>query len=705
MSLYSNHKSSCLSNIREMLTHLGDVALYRQIFILAGEEVWQKKILQDILLEHEKDSLWVGENAPEVFPSIPFNKAKLWLGNEKFFVIFDANKNFDVDSFAAISGIVLGGGGFFLLFPEEEKWNNIYSSCFGKRLLQSINDLSELTLIKQNNESFKFFYSQPELNEIEDCSSPFLSDDQQYVVETIEKNALEDKNTPIVLISDRGRGKSAALGITAARLVSTGIKKIAITAPRLRAVDTIFKHISELLPNAVITRGRISIDDSVIQFYSPDQIMNENIKSDVLLVDEAAAIPIPLLTTFLNRFPQCIFATTVHGYEGTGRGFSLRFFDVLDKYNENWIKLLMEKPIRWAENDPLENWMFDLLCLDAELVDDEHISNIIVGKIEYRLVEKNELINNQVLLKDIFSLLVLAHYRTRPKDLKNLLDDERISVYVAFYDKYAVAVSLVIKEGHFSSSLSSDVYRGERRPSGHLLAQTLTYHCGIENAAIFNYSRIMRIAVHPSIQHKGIGTALVEVIIHHAKENGADAIGASFGMTKGLLNFWQLLKFKTVRIGFTQEQSSGEHAAVMLLPLSPNGENISQEASVRFSGQLPYWFDDILKNIPLEIMSLFKKGKVDNSSLTDFEKADLQSYIKYSRNYELCIAALNKLVLIKSEEINCKDFPEIFRDLIIKKVRNKADWKDIAKEMALSGKNEARQAFHEAIVYLYDDTP
>ena len=139
-----------------------------------------------------------------------------------------------------------------------------------------------------------------------------------------------------------------------------------------------------------------------------------------------------------------------------------------------------------------------------------------------------------ILLKEVFALLVLAHYRTRPKDLKSLLDDEEISLYVTLNNKHVVAVALVISEGLFSDSLSTLVYQGKRRPKGHLLAQALTYHCGVEHAAMLDYARVMRIAVHPELQQQGIGTALLDFIISNEKQNSRDAIGTSFGMNKFL---------------------------------------------------------------------------------------------------------------------------------------------------------------------------
>ncbi|TGD49198.1 hypothetical protein C9F10_05710, partial [Salmonella enterica subsp. enterica serovar Poona] len=47
--------------------------------------------------------------------------------------------------------------------------------------------------------------------------------------------------------------------------------------------------------------------------------------ADWLVFDEAAAIPSPLLLQLVSRFPRILLTTTVQGYEGTGRGFFLKF--------------------------------------------------------------------------------------------------------------------------------------------------------------------------------------------------------------------------------------------------------------------------------------------------------------------------------------------------------------------------------------------
>jgi len=688
------------SQIRDVLSLGSNVNQCRQIMIFSGDKIWQQNLSKNIMAGFEESSLWLGTDAPEIFQNIPVNKAHSWLGKEKQVVIFDANSDFDPDSFAAISGIVVGAGFFILLMPEEEKWKEVYSSYFGQRLINSIKSNSAITLVKQNDKEISLTNNDVAKENILTCKKPYLTADQQNAVESIEGQVVRATNNPVILISDRGRGKSATLGIATAKLVKAGIKNIVITAPRLRATDIFFKHLAEQLPDAIVTRGKVILGDCRIQFFSPDQLILEDINADLLMVDEAAGIPVPLLTSLLDKYSQCVFATTVHGYEGTGRGFSLRFNKVLNKQKPGWIKLQMQTPVRWPVNDPLEKWMFNLLCLDAEIVGASLYGKVEINNIEHRLVTKEQLVDNEVLLNEVFALLVLAHYRTRPKDLKSLLDDESLSLYIAFYQQHVIAVAMVMTEGGFTDALSTQVYRGERRPQGHLLAQSLTYHCGIENAATFDYARIMRLAVHPELQQQGIGTALLEYIISNEKTLGRDAIGTSFGMTNDLLNFWKKSKFNIIRVGLTREQTSGEHAAILLLALNDSGTKIFDEAQQRFNNQIPYLISDVLKDLPAEIINNFAHQVDPSENCNIFNKTDLFSFINYSRNYELCIAALNKFVIFKQNEIAERTFPDDFRSILNKKVIDKLSWENIVTELNLTGKNAARKLFHSAIVHL-----
>lgn len=689
------------SQIRDLLSQKPDSARHRSVLVLAGDADWQKESLTKILRDHENDSLWLGDDPMPGIPTVPVKQAHSWLGREKQVVIFDANSFFNTDAFAAISGIVVGGGVFILLMPAVEQWDNVYLSFFGQRLIHNLTSTPELILVKQTDTSINFS-AEKIATANQKCIEPFLTSEQQFVVEAIESEVRHKSYNPIVINSDRGRGKSAAIGIAAARLLEIGVKTIAITAPRLFAAEIIFKHIAILLPQADLAQGKVIYKKRSVQFYSPDQLVAEDIKAEMLFVDEAAAIPVPLLTSLLNKYPFCVFATTVHGYEGTGRGFAVRFYKVLNEQKPGWKKCLMKTPVRWAENDPLEKWMFRLLCLDAEVASADEIGIIDHSQLEFTVLNRLQISKDESLLKEVFALLVLAHYRTQPSDLQRMLDDAQITLYIVKHNGHVVSVALVNHEGDFSHSLSKQVYRGERRPQGHLLAQALTYHCGVEDAATLHYARIMRIAVHPECQQQGIGTKLLEFIIKHEKQSACDAVGTSFGMTPALLNFWGKSGLEVVRIGFRKEQTSGEHAAIMIIALSAKGDKVKREAQERFSGQLSFWFEDVLKDLPLEIKQRFPSGQVKPVMLKELDKKDLNAFILYSRNYELSIAALNKLVLLKQAEIADEKFPDHFRKVLNLKVIEKTGWKDIVTKLNLNGQNEARELFSQAINYLYN---
>lgn len=48
--------------------------------------------------------------------------------------------------------------------------------------------------------------------------------------------------------------------------------------------------------------------------------------ADLVLVDEAGAIPLPLVKEVIQRAPLVLLSSTVSGYEGTGRSLSLKLF-------------------------------------------------------------------------------------------------------------------------------------------------------------------------------------------------------------------------------------------------------------------------------------------------------------------------------------------------------------------------------------------
>ena len=673
---------------------------HRRVLLLRGSRGWQVSLLKAISREVYRESLWIGEKI-DFMPSVLYVKAKQLLGQEKDCIVFDASHDLHVDALAVSSGLVKGGGAFILLLPGKE--NAAAQSLFRHRFLEKLQHFSNAIVIDQGNPPDKLpMLAEATANEARPVyAHGCITEDQAVAVKAILDN-YQEKKLPLVLQADRGRGKSAALGIAAAQLVRNGCKRIIVTAPARKTADIIFKHAAASLDKAEIKQAKILNEHGGIYFYAPDEIIREGITGDILLVDEAAAIPVPILTELLNRFKPCLFATTVHGYEGTGRGFHLRFKSVLDKNMPSWQELVLTEPVRWADNDPLEKWLFDLLLLDADIADIATVDA--QPECEYSRITQQQLADNETLLKEIFSLLVIAHYRTRPSDLKQLLDERKLNIYLARIKGHVVAVSLLAHEGGFDRSLCRAIYRGQRRPQGHLLAQALTYHCGIEDAASENYARVMRIAVHPQLQSRGIGSGLLQYVINQQQQSAVSAIGTSFGLNAELLRFWQRAGFAVVRTGFKREKTSGEHAAIMLRALNSSGQKIFTLARSRFIVQAPYWFCDVLSDLPDELQSqLLEEPDPLGEVEIDWQK-DIDSYIHYSRNFELCIAALHRLVLKQQQVIRAPDFPDNFRQMLLLKVIDRFSWKDLVKKLHLSGQKEARQLFHQAVVYLLQDT-
>lgn len=152
--------SQFFSQLSDYLSKDDDVTIPRHVLIFSGDKSWLTESVTNLLQGNESRALWLSkesdEPVSELFPSSTFKNASHWLGGEKQVVVFDAYDDFDVDAFAAISGIVIGGGLFILLMPDENKWNDIYSSPFGQRLLKSISHSSDITVIKQNDIDVNF---------------------------------------------------------------------------------------------------------------------------------------------------------------------------------------------------------------------------------------------------------------------------------------------------------------------------------------------------------------------------------------------------------------------------------------------------------------------------------------------------------------------------------------------------------------------
>ncbi|WP_286237212.1 tRNA(Met) cytidine acetyltransferase TmcA [Neptuniibacter halophilus] len=638
---------------------------HRRLLLISGRRDWC--YAQVNLLGALEDSVWIGSDAPGGWTRFNPRQTHKLLGQSYRYLVYDAWSGFNPDSFGQASGTLRGGGVLLLLCPDLDHWPEYddpeheglvafpYQSedagrRFISRMVMLLEDDAYTLQWREGSELAGVEIELPVPQEVAgsaaDVALPSKTRDQQQAVELI-LNQLRRGRRPAVLTADRGRGKSTALGIAAAQLSGLDYLQILITAPEQASAEEAFHMAGQLLPDYQQSKGLLEKGEHSIRFLEPEQALSEPGEGQVLLVDEAAAIPVPVLSALLQRFPRIVFASTIHGYEGTGQGFSLRFKKVLDSTTPNWKSIHLNQPIRWAEQDPLEQLVFNLLLLNAEAADSRLLCEKIQQQAEQKIerLDRDRLSEDYETLNQLFGLLVLAHYRTTPGDLRILLDSPNLHIWTLRLDGQIAAAALISEEGPIPAELVEPIWSGERRPRGHLLPQTLLGHEGARAAAPLRAGRIMRIAVHPALQRQGLGSQLLAAIKEDAAGFGWDYLGASFAASASLQQFWRHAGFSTVRLGSSRDSVSGCHAALVIAARSEAASRLQQQLSARFSEQLSYRLSDDLTDLEPDLICELLRGNQLVTELSEHDHSDLQAFARHHRSYESCAYAIHRFCL------------------------------------------------------------
>ncbi len=634
---------------------------HRRTLVLSGEAAWCRQRAVAICGQFaDLSRCWVGKERPDGIETITQQQAKGVLGGEYSLLVYDAHDPFDADAFGATAGTICGGGLLLLLTPHFSKWparegshrGSEHEKSAGRFVQYFIRQLqcAEGVLLSAQGDALPPLPPlPPQATQPVAPRHPYLTDDQRMAVEAVHRVLRGHRRRPLVITADRGRGKSSALGLAAAQLMQQGVKRILLTAPNREAVGAVFEQAAMLLA-VEVTGGALHWKGAVLQFVAPDQLLASSEKADLLLVDEAAAIPVGMLRQLLAGYSRVVFASTLHGYEGSGRGFAIRFQKHLDEIAPSWRGLHLKQPIRWSEHDPLEALLANVLCLNAEAASvDAVASGLTSEQCSIRKITPQALLENSVLLNSLFGLLVNAHYRTSPSDLKKLFDDPHLSLYVmqapAELGEQVVGVLLLANEGGFEREMAEQIQQGRRRPRGHLMAQTLTAQLGLLSGAQLRCVRVMRIAIHPQLQRRGFGGCLVSAVKAAYQARKIDLLGASFGATRELLHFWQQQGLEPVLLGVGREPSSGAHGALMVQPLSAVGERLFQSARRRGCKLLLAQLAEPLASLEVEVaLPLLQQQQDLPLPLFDsLDEGDLHHFAHHQRGYELTLHVLRPL--------------------------------------------------------------
>ncbi len=529
------------------------------------------------------------------------------LGRTREVVVLDCHGQFVPNALGRTVGAVDGGGLLVLLTPALVDWPDVrdgfdeslavppfttadVTGRFRGRLVETIRTHPGVAVVSLGDEGTEPTVERDGLTDPpertgrtpptrppnatfpEAAYDACLTADQSRAVGALE--SLATPGSAVVVEADRGRGKSSAAGLAAGALALAG-RDVLVSAPALRNAAEVFARAEELLdreggleaegddPRLLEPTG-----DGRVRFAPPATAAGLPADPDAVIVDEAAALPVRLLERFLDA-PAVAFPTTVHGYEGAGRGFAVRFRDRLDESSFSVRDVRLDEPIRYARDDPVESWAARSLLLDARPAVEGAVTGTTVDDVRYRALEPDDLLADGTLLRESFGLLVAAHYRTEPNDLARLLDAPNLVARALVTGGRVVAVALLAREGGLDRDMRAAMYEGER-VRGNMVPDLLTSQLRDEGAAEPRGLRTIRIATHHALRGRGLGSRLLDRI-HDEFAGGVGYFSVGFGATPRLLRFWRRAGYRTAHLSTTRNDASGEHSAVMLRPADDAG--------------------------------------------------------------------------------------------------------------------------------------
>ncbi len=641
--------------------------------ILRGDVSWTTQSLQQLIaLNRDGEAFQLGgEPLNSISKYAKFNKGQQLLGQECSLLICDLSSGFDANSFTAVMGCLVGGG-IAVIVPTSK--TNSFENQWLERCFNA------LPVVEQGQP----LPSLPKSVEAVNPNTAEVFSQQKMAVEKVIKVVEGHRKRPFVLTADRGRGKSSALGIASAQLMQRRSLTIVVTAPTLASVQPVFEHAKKGLPGAVSSKGLIAFEHSKLIFVAPDELLRGAVECDLLLVDEASAIPIPMLQEMVERFHRAVFSTTIHGYEGCGRGFSIKFQSWLKQQRPSCSFYHIEQPIRWAEGDPLELWSFDTFLLDAEL---ESLSPVAKDGTLQKM-DKQYLVECPDKLNSVFALLVNAHYQTTPNDLMSLLNDDAIQLYAQFSGNICCGCILTVKEGSLTSELIEQVQLGVRRPKGHLVPVMLANQLGLTQAAIQKSQRIMRIAVHPERQRQGVGQAMIESL---ASLSDYDFLSTSFGATSELVKFWRKCGFISIKLGSQRDHASGTHSLIMV----KGAEFLAESDYEPFLSSFQFGLSEQFNQLETELVRSLLDEK-DASVVKPRAVALLNRYCEGGSSYDSVAPILDSWW--KASPIVLKSASDFY----IRRLVQKCSWPVCIQEFHLVGRKQAEWQFRQDLRDLLD---
>ncbi|MET1160160.1 MAG: GNAT family N-acetyltransferase [Thermoprotei archaeon] len=461
------------------------------------------------------------------------------------------------------------------------------------------------------------------IRKLETCA---VTPEQAYIIRIYPSFLFSDKKL-LLIHGDRGRGKSGLLGLLALYTMMRKPGKYYITSKSPEAVQSFFKVMLNSMKHfniypSIIKKNNlvygVTTGKSSIIYIEPWRIPRNPDKP--LFIDEAASVGIARVRRWYNRIGKLVASTTVHGYEGSGRVL----LKILREYFKKSIVVELSIPIRYYQGDPLEEFLYKVFHLDVE---PEEITEV-HEPLRYEKVHVEELNKDYNLLRKVYGLLFIAHYRNEPDDLVLLLDSGIFNIRV-LKDRSGsiIGVALLREERVLPAKSYSEIIK-----MGFRVVDKL-YRLGVYEELIDSRVwRIVRIAVSPPLQRKGYGSMLLKYIEDEAASNGLDAVVAIFSGFD-TVRFWLKNEYTPIYISPRYNKVTGEKNIAVIKGLSSRWKNVEKTLGCILYQVLTYSSHILYRDLSAERLThildyLVSKGYTNYTNL----KSDCKRLSIYVNN-------------------------------------------------------------------------
>lgn len=493
--------------------------------------------------------------------------------------------------------------------------------------------------------------------------APFnLSNKQQLIFDFLYQSILNKNNFHTLITGVRGSGKTTLM---------------------LKLIN--FLKIQNFKINfSVLNSG----EGSLFKKYQYENIpsltyqnfINFILSTDVLIIEEAASIPLPILSQILSVYKKVIMISTLDGYEGTNQGiihklstdFPLEIFSLSYNFRRNYdnFQKFLEN-ISFKANNINFSTYSSLQSSSINIISNNISQNI--NSLTIHLSSFIEKPNNESisLLIKINKFISNNHYQSSNQDIFRLLNDPNTFVSLLLknlnYEDYSLKNSEIISLVIFSLEaipnkiLKESIFNGSSRPKNNLLPQTLLCHSNIDFPDNSIFLRIQRIATEKSYKKQGYASKLlsnfndknlINFFIQNStfsKDFSCDCsfsnhlifIGASFALSDVVYKFWIKNNFIPVSLGLKKDNASGERSLVVLKNFYNNTK-------------IAKWHNNFINfKLPILIQrhKLFKESQILNlknytsiynliKSYIDFNLITLENYKQTNSFKVICSIAL-----------------------------------------------------------------